>query len=85
MFIVSIALLISSATVIVHTGGGPFGVTPFLWCYLMCVVPVLCVHTQIVEVDLALYHMCILADQGHLPLIVSDGRQFASSMLCLNT
>ena len=43
------------------------------------------VHIQIVEVDLALYHMYMLADWGHLPLIVSDGEQFASSMLCLIT
>ena len=35
------------------------------------------VHTQIVEVDLALYHMYILADLGHLPVIDSDGEQFA--------
>ena len=34
------------------------------------------VHAQIV--DLALYHMCILADYGHLPLIVPDGEQFVS-------
>ena len=43
------------------------------------------VHIQIVEVDLVLYHMYMLADWGHLPLIVSDGEQFASSMLCLIT
>ena len=29
--------------------------------------------------------MYMLADWGHLPLIVSDGEQFASSMLCLIT
>ena len=37
MFIVSKALLISSATVIVRAGG--FGCTPLLRCYLVCVVP----------------------------------------------
>ena len=39
MFMVSKALLISSATVIVRAGGGAFGLTPLLQCYLMCVVP----------------------------------------------
>ena len=37
-FIVSKALLISSATVQVIVragGGGPFGKTPLLWCYLV--------------------------------------------------
>ena len=39
MFIVSKALLISSATVIVRAGG-PFGLTPFVpRCYIVCVVP----------------------------------------------
>ena len=38
MFIVSKALLISSATVIVRAGE-PFGSTPLLRCCLMCVVP----------------------------------------------
>ena len=37
MFIVSKALLISSATVIVR-GEEPFGLTLFLRCYLVCVV-----------------------------------------------
>ena len=31
------------------------------------------VHTHIVGVDLALYHMYILSDWGHLPSIVSGG------------
>ena len=39
MFIVSKALLISSATVIVRAGGGPFGGTLLLRYYLVCVVP----------------------------------------------
>ena len=41
MFIVSKALLISSATVIVRwfVQGEPFGWTPLLWCCLLCVVP----------------------------------------------
>ena len=38
MFIVSKALLISNATVIVRAGE-PFGCTPLLRCYLVCVVP----------------------------------------------
>ena len=38
IFIVSKALLISSATVIVAQGE-PFGLTLLLWCYLVCVVP----------------------------------------------
>ena len=40
MFIVSKALLISSATVIVRAGGGgAFGLSPLLRCCLMCIVP----------------------------------------------
>ena len=35
----------------------------------------LCGYTQIVEEDLALYHMYILADWGHMPLIVSAWTQ----------
>ena len=38
MFIVSKALLISSATVVVRAGGAIW-LTPFLRRYLMCVVP----------------------------------------------
>ena len=38
LFNVSKALLISSATVIVRAWG-PFGGTPLLRCYLVCVVP----------------------------------------------
>ena len=38
MFIVSKALLISSATVIIRAGGA-FGWTPLLQFYLVCVVP----------------------------------------------
>ena len=38
MIIVWKALLISSETEIVCTGK-PFGLTPLLQCYLMCVVP----------------------------------------------
>ena len=38
MFIVSKALLISSATVI-FAQGEPFGLTPLLGYYLVCVVP----------------------------------------------
>ena len=38
MLIVSNALLISTATAIVRAGE-PFGRTPLLRCYLMCVVP----------------------------------------------
>ena len=38
LFIVSKALLISSATVIVRAGE-PFGLTPLRRCYLVCVVP----------------------------------------------
>ena len=39
MFIVSTALLISSATVIARAGGGAFGGTPLIRCFLLCVVP----------------------------------------------
>ena len=49
--------------------------------------PIICSYSEHREVDLALYHMYIfiLADWGHLPLIVPDGEQFAFSMLCLIT
>ena len=39
MFILSKALLISSATVIVRAGGGGIWLTPLLRCCLLCVVP----------------------------------------------
>ena len=38
MFIVSKALFISSATVIVRVGGAIW-LNPLLQCYLMCIVP----------------------------------------------
>ena len=58
----------------------------YKYIYIIYIYPIqLFVHTQIVEVDLALYHMYILADWGHLLFIVSDDDQFAFSMLCLIT
>ena len=47
--------------------------------------PIVCSYSDRREVDLALCHMYILTDYGHLPLIVSYGKQFSSSMICLNT